>query len=214
MPMHLKHLTGQRFGKLVVLRHDRTEREAYWTAVCDCGGSITERGSRLRNGSTIDCGCGKFERASLALRRHGMWETRTWNIWSGLRQRTCDPNNKDWNNYGGRGIKCCERWLHSFEAFLEDMGECPSTKHSIERVDHNGNYDPSNCVWATMKQQNRNRRNNRIVLYRGTSMPLAQACEEAGAGVDWHKARNRIERHGWAVDRAVEQGSNGRRTSG
>lgn len=118
-----------------------------------------------------------------------------------MRARTRNPKALDWANYGGRGIELCERW-ESFEAFYADMGECPDGL-TIDRIDTNGNYEPKNCRWATMKEQQRNRRNNRVVDYRGARVPLSQACEIAGAGVDWHKARNRL-RAGWTLDRAVE----------
>lgn len=201
MPNKLVDISGLRFGKLVVVRHVETAKEAHWEAVCDCGSTIITRGTKLRTGIVVDCGCGKKARRSAGRRVHGMAETRTYSIWRGMKTRTCNALNKDWQNYGGRGIRLSERW-QSFEAFHADMGDCPDGL-TIERIDTNGHYEPGNCRWATMKDQQRNRRNNRLVEYRGRTMPLSQACEEAGSGVDWHKARNRL-KFGWSLDRAVE----------
>ena len=202
MANHLRDISGQRFGKLVVIAHERTGREAMWRVRCDCGGEMVARGTRLREGTTVDCGCGVHDRRSNSTKRHGMTETRTWRVWKGMLSRATNQNDKDWMRYGGRGITVCDEW-RTFEGFFASMGECPPNL-TLERVDVNGNYCPENCVWATQKQQQRNRRNNRRVEYRGRLVPLSQACEEAGAGVDWHKARNRMLKCGWSVQRAVE----------
>lgn len=209
MPMPLKEMTGVRVGRLVVIcRASDGGKEARWRVKCDCGGESVVRGSRLRNSDTLSCGCIKGSVVSAVATRHGMDGTRTQNIWRGMISRTTNSAAKDWERYGGRGISVCAEWT-DFENFLADMGPCPTGAHTLDRVDNDGPYTPNNCRWATMSQQCRNKSNNRLVEYRGRIMPLIEACELAGAGVDWHKARNRM-RQGRPVQRAVEQAEDGR----
>ena len=111
-----------------------------------------------------------------------------------------DPNSPGFHNYGGRGISTCERW-QSFEAFRDDMGEPPSRAHSIDRIDNDGNYEPSNCRWATAKEQGRNRRNLIMVEFNGSNVCLAEAAERAG--LNYATVYQRIFKHGWSVARAL-----------
>lgn len=214
MPMPLKDISGQRFNRLVVVERVTRpgERESHWLCVCDCGNDVVVRGGRLRNGRQVSCGCFAAEDASRRNRTHGMTETPTWNAWTGMRQRCHNENDKNYKNYGKRGIFVCARWLESFENFLVDMGECPGPGFSLDRIDVDGPYSPENCRWATAIEQMRNKQRNHIVTYRGQQMTLMEACERAAAGVDWHKARNRL-RIGWSVERAVEFAGDGRSIS-
>lgn len=212
--MPLKDMVGFRTGRLVVLsRAPDGGKEARWNVRCDCGGNSVVRGSRLRKGETVSCGCLVPEAVSASATIHGMTDTRTMRIWRGMISRTSNPKAKDWPRYGGRGIGVCDRWRKSFLAFLEDMGPCPCAEATLDRERNDEGYSKENCRWATMSQQCRNKSNNRIVLYRGREMPLMEACDLGGAGVDWHKARNRIERMGWTVERAVEDGADGRKSA-
>jgi hypothetical protein len=200
----LKDMTGRRFGRLVVTgRGPDDKREARWHVRCDCGNLALERGSRLRSGRRISCGCLGKENHLAAIVTHGQTNTRLYHIWHNIKRRALNPSDKDWPRYGGRGIGVCDRWRDSFEAFAADMGQPPSDAHSIERINNEDGYQPANCKWATRHEQGRNKRNNRIVEYRGRSMPLSEACEQGGAGISWHTARNRM-KHGWSVERAVE----------
>lgn len=106
--------------------------------------------------------------------------------------------------YGGRGIKVCDRWANSFEDFLADMGPKPTPKHTIGRKDQNGNYEPSNCRWESIPQQNRNRRDNRMVIFNGRELTIAEACREANVPRTRVNARLRL---GWTVERALTQPS-------
>lgn len=100
-----------------------------------------------------------------------------YSVWILMKQRCLNPKNPAFINYGQRGITVCDRWKHSFDNFLEDMGERPSKLHSIDRIDNNGNYEPLNCRWATRKVQNNNSRNNRYIEFRGQTKTMAQWCE-------------------------------------
>ncbi len=122
-----------------------------------------------------------------------------WNAWSGMKGRCYNRNyEKVWKHYGGRGIKVCDRWLHSYAAFLEDMGRRPSDGHSLDRIDNDGDYCPENCRWATKKEQAMNRRSG--VLIGGKT--YAQWSKETGIREDTFAAR--INR-GWTLERTIKQ---------
>lgn len=122
--------------------------------------------------------------------------------WANMLQRCRDPGVRNYDAYGGRGISVCERWL-KFENFLEDMGRRPSDLHSIERLDNDGDYEPSNCDWSTEKDQARNRRSTHWVEFNGRRMSLAEAVELSG--LPYHAVKKRINLRGWPVDRALTE---------
>lgn len=118
----------------------------------------------------------------------------------GMIMRCENPKEKAWKDYGGRGIKVCDRWRDSFEAFLEDMGEPPSRDHCIERVDNNGNYEPSNCIWATMSEQLRNRRNTCFLTAFGETLCVEDWSKRYG--IHRNTLKNRLDR-GWDIEKAI-----------
>jgi len=164
-----KDITGQRFGRLLVKHCVGSDKkhQALWVCSCDCGNAFIACGFRLRSGIVKSCGCLRREvsaaRARITSRTHGHAlkdnHTPEYDVWASMIYRCTNPNHPAWKYYGGRGISVCERWRHSFENFLSDMGFRPTDKHSIDRFPNNdGNYERSNCRWATMKEQAANRR--------------------------------------------------------
>lgn len=156
-------LVGKQFGKLeVVSQVESKKSERRWKCRCDCGNIHTASTSQLNLGVVKSCGCYRknFNKT------HGLSKTPEHKIWLLIRYRCNSEKSDNYENYGGRGIKVCERW-DKFENFLEDMGPRPSPKHSVDRIDVNGNYCPENCEWATRHQQSINRRDS--IKYTGTT---------------------------------------------
>jgi hypothetical protein len=135
---------------------------------------------------------------------NGLSHLSEYRIWKGLMTRCLNPKAQSYFRYGGRGITVCKRWLGStgFHNFLEDMGERPSPKHSIDRIDNNGNYEPGNCRWATAKEQSNNTRRNRVIEYQGRSQTLIQWAREIG--INEETLRDRLECN-WSVERALTE---------
>lgn len=175
-------LTGQRFGLLVaVAAIESPNNKTYWTCKCDCGRIVKVRIDALRkSNSQRSCGC-EFRRIPPDGRKfHGRSGTPEHYVWNAMKMRCTDPSSDRYDRYGGRGITVCDRWLNSFSAFLEDMGDRPSSKHSLERINNNASYCPENCVWASREVQANNKSNNRRLTHDGRSMTLSQWARHAG----------------------------------
>ena len=143
-----------------------------WVCKCDCGNIRSVYLTHLRGGKTVSCGCHSAEACGNRMRTHGMSSTATYRVWRGLLSRCRNPSVKGYKDYGGRGIKVCDRWL-SFESFLQDMGKRPAGK-SIDRIDPNGDYEPNNCRWATADEQQSNKRSNVFVEIDGVVRTQSQ----------------------------------------
>ncbi|MGL5968730.1 MAG: hypothetical protein ACRCZ6_16545 [Kluyvera sp.] len=180
-----KDLSGTRYGKLVVIRVEpnppnvTNNRNKYYLCQCDCGNTHIARASHLTSMKATTCSQCKGEKISAGKLRHGMSNSKIHHVWMGMRARCYNSAEESYQYYGGRGIKVCDRWLHSFDKFLEDMG-VPATDESIDRIDVNGDYTPENCRWTTSKIQSRNRRNNRLITINGVTKPLIEWCEDFG----------------------------------
>lgn len=203
-----RDLTGQRFGRWTVLgfagrKNFPKGRPAYmWLCRCECGTERAVSQQPLCNGGSKSCGCLTNEiRHSIAF-VHGGRRTPEYQVWCKIKARCCNPNDIGYENYGGRGIKICDRWLHSFADFIQDLGERPSNDHSIDRVDVNGDYEPSNCRWALPDVQHNNKRNSVLLEWNGLKLTPAQWGRKLNirAGV----IRDRIQR-GWSISKALSE---------
>ena len=134
---------------------------------------------------------------------HGMSNTPEHQTWGSMLSRCHNPNHRAYKHYGGRGIFVCERWRKSFQSFLDDVGFRPTPQHSIDRIDNNAGYEIDNVRWATVEEQRNNKRNNRIVVYRGQSMTLTMAMRTANCATSIQAICYRL-RTGWSVERALE----------
>ena len=207
-----KDLTGERFGKLVVvsLFDRRPGRHPRWTCACDCGGTSIAAANNLRSGHSTSCGGAIHgagpgrpprERDRVPYQTHGRAGSAVHAVWCAMRRR-CSPagSPKERRNYFDRGIRVCDRW-QSFENFLADMGE-PPAGYSIDRIDNDRGYEPGNCRWADAKTQGNNKRTNRVIEYDGQRMTLTQWADRVGLKHQTLLARIR---RGWAIDRALTE---------
>ncbi len=184
--MKIIDISNTRFGRLIALKIniEKSHRRAHWNCICDCGNTLTVNGTQLRSGHTKSCGCLSRDNLIKAATRHGHARrgkiTSEYNIWQKAKKRVINPKTQHYNHYGGRGIKMCKRWLDSFQNFLSDMGYRPSTEHSIDRINNDGDYEPSNCRWATKLQQSLNTRRNVRIEYLGKNMTVSEWSKHFG----------------------------------
>lgn len=179
-------LCGQRFGKLVVIERaedyisPKGKRHTRWKCLCDCGKTTTVLATNLRQGVTTSCGCKVKEIASLLNVSHHESYTRLYDIWHGMKQRCGNPNAHAYDRYGAQGITVCDEW-HAYEEFAEwALNNGYEDNLTIDRIDGNKGYEPSNCRWATPKQQARNRKSNRTIPYNGKNITISELCDISG----------------------------------
>lgn len=193
---------GQTFNELTVLsrapQRNRKKGTVIWYCRCSCGREAEVPSDNVRNGHTKSCGhlVGKPDE------QHGRWGCPEYKIWDAMIQRCTNPNSTRYADYGGRGICVCDRWRQSFSAFAEDMGDRPSRRHSLERLNNDGMYEPGNVVWATMHRQSRNKRTNRYIERNGVKKTVVDWADEAG--MPRHVLQGRV-KLGWDFDRALSE---------
>lgn len=197
-------ITRQRFGRLVVRKMVGTARgKSWWDCVCDCGKEVFLPTSYLTSGNSHSCGCGQRAAAAQVCKNRGvhfMRGTRLYTIWRGMNQRCRDKNSSNYRHYGGRGISVCQGWL-DFKCF---MGWALSTGYSdnlsLDRIDVDGDYKPSNCRWATKKEQCINRRTSRFITFRGEALTVTDWARKIG--IRQTTLANRF-RSGWPTETAL-----------
>ena len=199
-------MIGEVFGRLAVI--EKAESKKYigkkpismsrWVCQCECGNQPTVFGRALRSGATKSCGCWRKDHPNYFLHGHTRRgkPSRTYHTWNSMKQRCSDPSIPNWHNYGGRGIKVCKRWL-DFRNFLADMGEKP-VGLTLERNDNERGYSPSNCRWATYKEQHRNSRQTHKITYKGKTLCVTDWA--ILLHIDRNVLFNRL-RRGWTIDR-------------
>jgi len=197
-------LTGQRFGRLVVIgmaSYDERTRVRKWNCRCDCGKTIEVRGGNLRNGHSRSCGCLNRDVAIKKATTHGKSHTRLFVIWCAMRQRCRDKNCNRYQSYGGRGITVCKEWEKDFTVFETwALSHGYADNLSIDRIDKNGNYEPSNCRWADIFTQQNNTRTNSFITLNGETHTYSEW--ERIKGLKANTIHVRI-RRGWKPEEAI-----------
>ena len=186
-------LSGNRFGKLTVTKRVGTMwGSPYYECMCDCGNTTFVSASNLRSGGTKSCG---------ECTHHNLSDTRIYGIYQGMKQRCLNVSNPSYKHYGERGIKICEEWLDDFMNFYNwSMDNGYADDLTIDRIDVNGNYEPSNCRWATREQQSNNTRRNHLVNYKGETHTMSEWAKILN--LDYETIARRISAEGWDAERA------------
>lgn len=194
------NLTGLRFGSLTAIeRAGRTGRHAKWKLACDCGATTEALATNLKRGITKSCGCAKRTHGHI----HHNRKSATYSSWASMMARCYNPKTPGFELYGGRGISVCERW-HNFQNFVADIGPRPDRSYSLDRwPDHNGNYQPDNCRWATATEQASNLRRNRLLVYKGETYTITALARTTGMNLS--TLRQRLDKFGMSVEEAVER---------
>lgn len=207
MPRKLIDLTGEKFGRLTVIKKAGvTERNRpIWECLCDCGSTSNAIQGHLRSGLRVSCGCARKAGNQINKKkpRHGHCinggNSRTYRIWSGMIARCTNAKMQSWKYYGGMGIKVCDRW-RIFENFLSDMGEAPDGL-SIDRIKVKGNYEPSNCRWATDIEQHNNRNDSHYLTHNWQTLTISEWARITG--LNKHTIADRIRKSKWSVEKAL-----------
>lgn len=179
-------LTRRKFGRLTITKYlGRGDGGALWECKCDCGNKIVSRSHPMKAGRTKSCGCLAKENLIKRQTKHGeavrsKHLSKEYRAWSQMKSRCYTKSCPNFKRYGARGIRVCARWLKSYKNFLLDMGRAKSRLHSLERNNNQGNYQPSNCRWATRKDQQRNTRGNRFYSHLGQTKCIAAWAEHYG----------------------------------
>lgn len=188
-------LTGRRYGRLLALKQVKSEkdkRHAFWECQCDCGNRIVARKDSLEAGNTKSCGCISAEHG---WKKHGYSYEKIYGIFQNMKDRCYNPNSRAYHLYGGRGIKICDEWLRDIEKFIEWSYENgykdgkTRNEQSIDRIDVNGNYEPSNCRWVDKDIQNYNKRCTRKVVINGEEKNLLDLHKEYGISISTLRSR-------------------------
>lgn len=175
----MKNLIDKKYSRLTVVSEgERVGTHRMFKCVCECGTIKKIAMRHLVALKTKSCGCLQSENAKRLFTTHGKSKTPEFESWTSMRNRCLNSKNKAYKNYGGRGVEVCDRW-NKFENFIKDMG-CRPYGYEIERKNNDGNYEPSNCKWATIKEQGNNRRTNVFIEFKGSRKTIAQWCDELG----------------------------------
>ena len=200
-----KDITGQKFNYLTAISYESIRKPSgrsviYWICQCDCGNITKVNTQSLQSGCTKSCGCWNVKQIIKRSKTHGKRHTRLYNSWAAMKQRCTNQNAINYPNYGGRGITICEEWLNSFEQFANDMGDPPTNKHSIERIDNNLGYCKENCKWATREERNSNKRNCHLLSFNGKTMNIMSWAKETGLPKTTIRRRLSL---GWSIEKTL-----------
>lgn len=193
---------GKKFSRLTVVSYaGKIGKKQWWNCVCDCGKTATRRTESLRINKDASCGCFRTEKSAKTNSRHGLWKSAEYTAYHAMKGRCYRPTDKEYLRYGARGITVCERWLESFENFIEDMGMRPDKELSLDRINNDLGYSKENCRWATKTEQANNFRRNRHFVFKGVRDTMANHCR--GTGVNKNAILHRV-RKGMTYEEAFE----------
>lgn len=204
MPNKINDLTGKKFGRLSVVEQCGREKHKsiLWRCQCECGKETIASNRSLIGGTVQSCGCLLKERQHEAVTKHGLYNTKLYKKWQSMKTRCGNPNASNYKDYGGRGIRVCDEWANNFEAFYEwAMSNGYKDGLTLDRIDVEGNYTPSNCRWATIEEQNNNQRKSRIITYNGKSQTIGEWAKETG--LNYQTIWNRIDILLWSAEKAL-----------
>lgn len=194
-----KDLAGKKFNRLTAETPIRKNGKVYWICRCECGNTKEVSSGNLVTGAVMSCGCLQRERSAehcRSMATHKMFGTRLYRIWTCMNDRCYNPHHPHYGRYGGRGIKVCDEWKSDKSRFFDwAKNNGYSDSLSIDRINNDGNYEPSNCRWATMREQQLNRSSNHIVTVDGVSLPITEMCERLSIKYETYSARRR---YGWS----------------
>lgn len=196
-------LTGQKFGKLTVIKKNGNDKykNIVWLCKCDCGKETIVNTTRLKSGYTKSCGCLTVEKLLERNTKHNMTHTRIYKIYQGLIQRCYNSNNPAYKNYGGRGIKVCDEWKNDFLSFYNwAINNGYNNELTLDRINNNGNYKPNNCRWVTVKKQSNNRRSNHYITYNGETHSISEWSSILK--IPYSMLNHRIQRK-WDIEKAL-----------
>ncbi len=191
------NLLGKKIGNWTVVSFSHTNRRGiWWLCQCDCGSEsviVAAELNRSKSKHCVDCSPGPIT--------HGMRYTPEYRVWLSMRQRCNNSNDKNYSDYGGRGIHVCQRW-ESFESFIVDMGKRPDKKYSLNRADNDGPYSPENCEWSTMKVQANNTRRNTLITFNNKTRTISEWADKTG--ISYVAILHRISEK-WSIDRMLTE---------
>lgn len=200
---NIKDITGERFSRLTVIgiSHRNERRRYFWKCKCDCGNEIIVSSNNLKSGNTKSCGCLNKEKMIARKKTHGMYGTRIYSIWNNMIMRCEDKNIPLYERYGARGITVCDEWKNFDNFYKWAMENGYSDNLTIDRINYNGNYEPSNCRWAGIITQANNTRRNFYIEYQGETHTLAEWSRIIGFKYDLVKHRLY---NGWDFETAIK----------
>lgn len=206
-------IVGQKFGRLTVLKQSHKKQQIkkngnlgnfiyYYICKCDCGNTCIVEKFHLKYGHTQSCGCLKKEKIKKVNLKHGLEKSRLYHIWQGIKKRCLNPKEHNYSQYGAIGIKICDEWKENSKNFIDwALANGYQDSLTIDRIDVNGNYEPSNCRWVNMKTQCRNRRNSIKISYQNEELLLIEWCEKLN--LKYKKVYLRLKRYNWSIEKAL-----------
>jgi hypothetical protein len=197
-------LTGKRFGKLTVISFNCMRgTRSYWNCVCDRGNEKAVGSDHLKNGDIVSCGCVQRSTLPPVNKKHEMSNTRLYTIWALMKYRCCNPSRKEYKRYGGRGIKVCDEWME-FKSFMEwSIANGYSDDLTLDRIDNDGDYAPSNCRWVSRQVQAFNKSTNRYITHNGQTKTITQWASDSN--IPYYVLKKRIDVLHWDFERAISE---------